>query len=77
MKVATPYRRPIFPAAVWEAYDRVATGADGWEAQLDQWGVTLAVVQAGDSGLAGRLTAAGWQPAYSDVDGVILLAPER
>lgn len=77
LPVAIDSRIEFFPAAVWDAYDQVATGAAGWPAQLARWGVTMAVVRTGDDDLTGRLATAGWQRAYSDPDGAILLAPGR
>lgn len=77
LPVAIDSRIEFFPASVWDADEGVAAGVDGWQAQMDRWGVTMAVVQAGDDGLATRLSAAGWRTAYADVDGSILLAPDR
>ena len=75
--MAIDSRIEFFPAAVWDDYERVAAGADGWQAQLERWGATVAVVESGDAALSARLTAAGWRTAYSDGDGVVLLAPNR
>ena len=76
-QVAIDSRIEFFPAAVWDDYERVAAGADGWQAQLERWGATVAVVESGDAAFSARLTAAGWRTAYSDGDGVVLLAPNR
>lgn len=75
--VAIDSRIELFPAAVWDAYDLVASGRDGWAAQLDAWRVTIAVVTAGDQALADRLSGIGWRSAYADADGSILVAPDR
>lgn len=75
--VAIDSRIEFFPASAWEAYERVAAGVDGWQAQLKDWGVTLAVVRASDEGLTRRFTAAGWGQAYADADGSILISPAR
>jgi hypothetical protein len=77
LPVAIDSRIELFPVDIWNAYDRIASGQDGWETQLDAWGVTIAVVGAGNPGLAGRLVGIGWESVYSDVDGSILLAPDR
>jgi hypothetical protein len=77
LPVAVDSRIELFPAAVWDSYQNVQAGIDGWQAQLDQWGVTIAVVQAGDAGLESRLSSAGWTVAHTDADGSIFLAPGR
>lgn len=77
LAVAVDSRIELFPAAVWDGYGDVAAGVDGWQAQLDRWGVTIAVVRDGDEGLAARLSAAGWRTAFSDTDGTVFLAPDR
>ena len=62
LPVAIDARIEVFPAAVWDDYERIANGADGWQRQLDEWGVTIVVAslpQGAD--LVERLTAAGWQ----------------
>ena len=71
-------RIELFPVSVWDDYELVVSGADGWQDRLRTWGVTLAVV-AGDDQAAfeDRLRAAGWQPVYHDDDGTILTAPDR
>ena len=47
-------------------------GVDGWETQLDDWGVTLVVASGDDADAFGaRLTKAGWVLAYEDDDGAI------
>ena len=67
--VAIDSRIELFPVAVWDAYQRVIAGVDGWERQLDEWGVTIAVVDADEDAFAARLTGAGWRSAYTDEDG--------
>jgi hypothetical protein len=72
-RVAIDSRIEFFPAQVWRDYERVLTGADGWEARLQTWGVNVVVVEGNDgSGLGARLVAAGWREAYQDEDGIIL-----
>ena len=75
--VAIDSRIELFPVAVWDGFDLVEAGGAGWDRQLAGWGVTIAVVRSADTGLAARLARAGWTPAYSDVDGSVLLAPGR
>jgi len=70
-------RIELFPADAWEAMDLVYDGGEGWERQLDAWGVTVVVVGgAADDPFPVRLTDAGWRQVFTDEDGVILLAPD-
>ena len=77
LPVAIDSRIEVFPVAVWDAYQGVLAGADGWERQLDDWGVTIAVVDADEDAFTTRLTSAGWRTVYTDDDGEILVAPDR
>ncbi len=76
LQVAIDSRIELFPVEVWEDYEAVVAGADGWEALLETWQPTL-VVAAGDaeSGLAARLAGAGWTEAYADADGRVFTKP--
>ena len=47
LPVAIDSRIEVFPVEVWDQYERVVAGVDGWQDQLDDWGVTI-VVAAGD-----------------------------
>ncbi len=74
--VALDSRIELFPPAVWDAYQQVTSGADGWQDQLRRWGVTMAVAAGGDeAGLVERLTGDGWTVTYQDDDGTVLRAP--
>lgn len=75
--VAIDSRFELFPAETWAEYETVASGGDGWQAVLDRWHVTLAIVQSDDDAFAGRLAAAGWQPTYAGNDGRVFAAPGR
>jgi len=77
LPVAIDSRIEVFPASVWEAYEAVIDGVDGWQAQLDSWGVTLVVVAHKDTDLAARLASAGWRTLYTDDDGSVVVAPDR
>jgi hypothetical protein len=71
--VAIDSRIEFFPATVWDDYERVLAGGDGWEAILDDWGVNVVVVEGDDgAGLGARLERVGWQETYRDDDGRIL-----
>jgi hypothetical protein len=75
--VAIDSRIELFPVETWDDYETVASGRDGWQAVLERWQVTLAVVPAGDDAFAARLVAAGWRPEYEGKDGRLLTAPGR
>jgi hypothetical protein len=73
-------RIELFPVAVWDDYDTVTDGGDGWSETLDRWGVTLvvAVDRLGRTPLSERLrTDAGWREVYADEDGRIFVRADR
>jgi hypothetical protein len=73
--VALDSRIEVFPAEVWDDYDTVHRGGDGWQAILARWNPAFAVAAESDEAFAARLVAAGWAKTYADGDGVILTAP--
>ena len=75
VKVALDSRIEFFPPEVWDAYESVVGGAEGWEGRLETWGVSIVVVQASDEAFRDRLVAAGWIETYHDADGTILRSP--
>ena len=74
--VAIDSRIELFPPEVWADYERVMAGVEGWEAIVGGWGVTIAVVDAKNTGLHDRLTAAGWTEIYADDEGAVLRSDE-
>ena len=70
--VAIDSRIELFPAEVWDDYERVVAGVDGWQAQLDAWSVDLVVVEAEQTAFRERLEAAGWRVVVEDADGAVL-----
>jgi hypothetical protein len=77
LPVAIDSRIELFPVATWDDYDSVASGRDGWQAVLERWHITIALVSAGDEALAERLAALGWRQSYEDRYGQIFVAPGR
>jgi hypothetical protein len=75
LPVAVDSRIELFPAQVWDDYAAVRAGADGWEAILDRWGVTLVALEPGDVTFANRLAAAGWRQVFEDASGSVLRGP--
>lgn len=73
--VALDSRIELFPAQVWDDYDAVRRGGDGWQAILGRWNPAFVVAPASDDAFATRLVVAGWTWMYADGDGVILLRP--
>ncbi len=77
LPIAIDSRIELYPAEVWDRYQAVSAGVDGWAEQLDDWGVTLVVIGEGQGrALLDRLLAAGWTEAHADDDGWILRTPE-
>jgi hypothetical protein len=78
-RVVLDSRIELFPAATWDRYETVAAGRDGWDAILDEWGVTLILATGeGTSGLLDRLAAdPGWHEAYSVPDGRLFVRADR
>ena len=76
LPVALDSRIELFPVDVWDDYERVVAGADGWQQQLEDWGVTLAVAAGADEeAFGGRLRDAGWTAIYDDADGTVFRHP--
>ena len=66
-------RIEVFPVEVWDDYDRVWHGIDGWQDVLAKWAPAAIVTGPDDGDLVQRLVANGWQNAYHDVDGTVLV----
>jgi hypothetical protein len=75
--VAMDSRIELYPPEVWDDYDGVITGNEGWQDRIESWGVTIAVLAKRDDSVARRFQAIGWRSVYSDKDGSMLLAPGR
>jgi hypothetical protein len=71
VQVALDSRIEFFPIEVWDDYERVASGADGWEERLASWSVAVIVVEASDASFAARLEGAGWERTFADSDGAV------
>lgn len=73
--VAIDSRIELYSPEVWAAYERVMAGVDGWQDQVDAWGVTLVVLDAEATGTRDRFAAEGWRTLLDDADGVVLEHP--
>ena len=71
LPVAIDSRIELFPPDVWDTYENIVAGGDGWATQLRDWGVTIVVVAHRDAAMAARLPGAGWQQVYADADGSV------
>jgi hypothetical protein len=71
VKVALDSRIEFFPVEVWDDYERVVAGAEGWEERLESWTVAIVVLEDPDGPFATRLEAAGWVRAYAAEDGAV------
>jgi hypothetical protein len=72
LPVAIDSRIELFPAGVWIDYGTVIAGSEGWQPILDRWDVSVIVVEPDRADFLARLVTAGWHPAYSGPDGVVL-----
>ena len=71
LPVAIDSRIELFPPDVWDAYEQVSAGVDGWQATLDGWAVDVVVVAPKGNDFADRLETAGWVAMYTDDDGSV------
>lgn len=73
--IAIDSRIELYPPEVWQRYEQVMAGVDGWQDQVAAWGVTLVVLDAEGTGTRDRFVAAGWRVLHEDEDGSILQRP--
>ena len=77
LPVAIDSRIELFPVQTWDEFESIASGRDGWEAVLERWHVTIAVISANDGALAARFAALGWERLFGDGAGQLFVAPGR
>jgi hypothetical protein len=73
-------RIELFPGAVWDDYDTITDGFDGWRDTLERWEATLIVTAdgLGRSPLDARLAAEpAWRQVHSDADGAVWIRTDR
>ncbi len=75
--VAMDSRIELYPTEVWDDYDGVIAGTEGWEERIASWGVTIAVMAERDLETTKRLEGIGWRTIYTDDDGSISIPPSR
>ena len=72
LPVAIDSRIELFPPEVWDRYESVIDGVDGWESQLADWDVRYVAIDANRGGFRDRLLDAGWLELYQGGDGFVL-----
>ena len=73
-------RIELFPVSVWDDYDTIVDGGDGWQQTLDDHGVTIVVAAkpAGTSQPTDPLADdPRWRQVYADDDGRIFVRADR
>ena len=70
--VAVDSRVELIPTDVWSRYERIRSGAPGWQTDLDTMAVDYVVAMPGDMAFGDRLIEAGWITAYAGADGSLL-----
>ena len=73
--VAIDSRIELFPPKVWDDYEAVMAGIDGWEERLETWGVTLIVLDETQLDARERFEGDGWGVVHQADDGVVLAPP--
>ncbi len=75
--VAIDSRIELFEPSTWDAYEGVANGVDGWEAQLATWEVDVGGGHRGRRARSptGCARRAGRRYAYEDADGLVFVRP--
>lgn len=75
--VALDSRIELFPAQVWDDYDTIRRGGDGWQAILARWNPTWIVATEDEKAFTTRIEGLGWAVFHKDRDGTVLAAPSR
>ncbi|MEJ7749081.1 MAG: hypothetical protein WKF56_07240 [Candidatus Limnocylindrales bacterium] len=73
LPVALDSRIELFPSTVWDEYERVVDGAEGWQERLASWDVSMVVVGPTDFEFSSRLARAGWSETYRGLDGALFI----
>ncbi len=77
LPVALDSRIEVVPPEVWDDYQAVIDGVEGWQDLLARWGVTIVVTLDGDDALDARLAANGWREIHRDDDGAVFVRSDR
>ncbi len=65
-------RVELFPAALWSQYERIRSGAPGWQTDLEAMAVDYVAAMPAEGAFRDGLLGAGWTSAYSGPDGSLL-----
>lgn len=73
--VAVDSRIEVIPADVWQRYDDVSNGRQGWQRILDEWNVRVVALHPGQqANLISRIAQdPGWLLAYHDTAGSVFV----
>lgn len=74
--IAIDSRIEFYPPQVWDHYEQVMAGVEGWQDQVQAWGVTLVVLDADATNTRDRFLAAGWGTVHQDDDGLVMTRPD-
>jgi hypothetical protein len=70
-------RIELFPAELWEEYDLVSDGRDGWQDVLDRWDIDLLLLSRNQQEdlieVIERDGAPGWTVVHEDANGLLLV----
>jgi hypothetical protein len=68
-------RIEVFPDRVWEDYDAVSAGREGWQGVLDRWGIDVVVAERRQQAalIPFILQDPGWRLVHRDADGMIFV----
>jgi hypothetical protein len=77
LPVAIDSRIELFPPETWDAFDAITNGTTDPTNKFTGWGVTIVVATPDERLLVDRLLLQGWRVAHEDVDGRILVRPDR
>ena len=71
--VAVDSRIELFRPGVWDTYESIIAGREGWQDALADWRVTHIVVEPEATAFLDRLVAARWEIVHEDQDGALLV----
>lgn len=66
-------RIELYPSAIWNDYDAISDGANGWERIVDRWGIDVLVLSESQQSELIRVIEddPGWRTVYRDGDGLL------
>lgn len=74
---AVDSRIEIIPAHVWREYEAIVTGRPGSIDVINEWELSVIVLDADGAAGTPSLVNGGWERRYGDADGVVLTSSDR